>query len=148
MAAYWPMGLVPEERCIIVGLWSSDKWLSKLKYLIQPLFVSNTSWVAQRSNRGLCGDKTATNAWTVARLLLYVAGVLSVSCVHLYKHFWFPPLSVHGLQSVLFWLSKHLLSELSVTVYYNWQFNRRTHQISWALLWRFKRHNLQRDKNY
>jgi hypothetical protein len=126
MAAHWRMVLMPDDRWIIVGLWSSDKWLSKLKYVIQCLFVSNTSWVAQRSNRGLCCDKTASNAWTVARIVLYVAGVLSISCVHLNTNFGFPPPPVHGLQSVLFWRCKHLSSELSVTVDYNWQFNRRS----------------------
>lgn len=80
----------------------------------------------QESNRGLCGDKMVTNAWTVARLVLYVPGVLSISCVHSYTNFCFPPPPDHGLQSLLFWRCKHLLSELSVTVYYNWQLNRRS----------------------
>jgi len=125
MAAQWPMVLMPDKRGIDVDLWSSDKWLGKLKCLFLCLFISNISWVAQGSNRGLCGDNTATNVWTVARLLLYVAGALSISCVHLYTIFFFHPPPVHGLQSVLSWRCKHLLSELSVTVYYNWQFNRR-----------------------
>lgn len=125
MAAQWPMVLVPDERWIIVGLCSSDKWVGKLKYLFQCLFVSNTSWVAQGSNRGLSGDRTAADVWTVARLVVYVAGDLTISCVHLYTNIFFHPPAFHGLQSVLFWRCKHLLSELPVTVYYNWQFNRR-----------------------
>jgi hypothetical protein len=70
------------------------------------LHITNTSRIVQGSNRGLCDEKTATDAETAARMLLYVTRVLSVCLsVHFYTN---SSSTSHGSQSVPFWQRKHL----------------------------------------
>jgi len=129
-------------------MWSSDKWLGKRKYLFQCQFVSNTSWVVQGSNRGLCGDKTATNVqqWHdsyCTSLESCLSGVFIYTqnfAFHLhpftdYSQFCSDAVSIFWV--IFLWL--HITTDSSIGEAY---------QISWVLPWRFKRQNLQTDKNY